>query len=148
MARSRNERTARHALPRRLFVTCISLVTATAPKASRCSLKSDTGSPRSKCPLRSRPSTWIRPHPVVIACLRHLPVTRTQLPHRNVAVRPQRPARIQLLAPKLLASCRLVGGKLRRNGGTGVVGDSCVLCVDFSPCRAEVVCWLVGAGGC
>ena len=148
MVRSRNERPATHALPRRLFVTFISMVAATAPKAPRWSLISDTGSPRSKFSLSSRPSTLIRPHPVVVACLRHLPVTRTQLSHRDVAVCPQRPARIQLLAPELLASCRLVGGKLRRDGGTGVVGDSYVLCVDFSPCRAEVVCWLVGAGGC
>jgi hypothetical protein len=61
---------------------------------------------------------------------------------------PQRPAPVQFLAPELLASCRLVRHKLFWDCGTGVVGDSCILAVDLSLGGSEVVCRLVGSGGC
>jgi hypothetical protein len=83
----------------------------------------------------------------VISRLRHLPVPWTQLPHHNVTIGPQRPTSIQLLAPELLASGRLVWRELCRDCGTGVVSDSCVLGVDLSLGGADVVCWLIGSSG-
>src|SRR5271163_1452996 len=49
----------------------------------------------------SSPHVLVRPHPVVVSRLRHLPVTRTQLSHHDITMRPQRPAPIQFFAPEL-----------------------------------------------
>jgi hypothetical protein len=93
-------------------------------------------------------SFLVGPHPVVVSRLRHLPVTRTQLSHHDIIMRPQRPAPIQFFAPELLTSCRLVWRQLCRDRGSGVVGDGCVLGVNFSFGGSDVVCWLVGSCCC
>lgn len=84
----------------------------------------------------------------MISRLRHLPVPWTQLPHRNVTIGPQGPTSIQLLAPELLASGRLVWCELCRDCGTGVVSDSCISGVDLSLGGADVVGWLICSDGC
>jgi hypothetical protein len=83
----------------------------------------------------------------VIPGLRHLPVPWTQLPHHNVTVGSQCPARIQLLAPELLASCGLVRRQLCWDCSSGAVGSGNVLCVDLGLGGSDVVGWLPGSGG-
>src|SRR5436305_7426126 len=93
-------------------------------------------------------SCLVGPHPVVVSRLRHLPVTRTQLSHHDITMCPQRPAPIQFFAPELLTSCRLVWRQLCRDRSSGVIGDGCVLGVNFSFGGSDVVCRLVDSCCC
>lgn len=84
-------------------------------------------------------------HPVEISAGRMLlPVTGRNVSHRDISVRPQRPAPIRLLAPELLPGGWLVWCELTWYLSACSLGNHPVLKVDIGFCGSDEVVWRAG----